>query len=125
MPQLGDQFVDQPGRLVGGGSRDERRAATLASVAVERELADHKDSAAGVGDRPVHLTVLVGEEEIVVTKHRRPVVRVGPFRAERPKLVGSCKGQLRIITDIDSQVAVPADDWEMLADPGHSLDSDA
>ena len=28
---------------------------------------------------------------IVVTKHRRPVVRVSPFRQERLKLVGSCR----------------------------------
>ncbi len=54
---------------------------------------------------------------IVVTKHRRPVARVSPFRGERPKLVGSCKGQLRIIADIDSEPAIPADDWDMLT-PG-------
>ena len=51
---------------------------------------------------------------IVVTKHRRPVVRVSPFRDERPKLVGSCKGQLRIIADIDIEPAIPADDWDIL-----------
>ena len=53
---------------------------------------------------------------IVVTKHRRPVVRVSPFRDERPKLVGSCKGQLRIIADIDIDIepAIPADDWDIL-----------
>lgn len=56
--------------------------------------------------------------EIIVTKHRRPVVRVSPFRAERPKLVGSCVGQLRILADIDRDPAIPADDWEMLADDG-------
>ena len=63
--------------------------------------------------------------EIVVTKHRRPVVRVSPFRAERPGLVGSCQGQLRIIADIDGDPAIPADDWEMLADPGNIVDHDA
>ena len=62
---------------------------------------------------------------IVVTKHRRPVVRVSPFRTERPKLVGSCSGQLRIITDIDSEPAILADDWDMLIDPGRFLDPDA
>ena len=51
---------------------------------------------------------------IVVTKHRRSVARVSPFREERPKLVGSCKGQLRIIA---SEPAIPADDWDMLT-PG-------
>lgn len=53
---------------------------------------------------------------IVVTKHRRPVVRVSPYREERPALVGSCAGQLRIIADIDDDPAIPPDDWEMLAD---------
>lgn len=56
--------------------------------------------------------------EIIVTKHRRPVVRVSPFRSERPKLVGSCVGQLRILADIDSEPAIPPDDWDMLADHG-------
>ena len=55
-------------------------------------------------------------KEIVVTKHRRPVVRVSPFRQKRPRLVGSCAGQLRILADIDSEPAIPADDWEILAD---------
>ena len=63
--------------------------------------------------------------EIVVTKHRRPVVRVSPFRQERPKLVGSCRGQLRIIADIDSEPAIPADDWDILADPGGVSDHNA
>ena len=62
---------------------------------------------------------------IVVTKHRRPVVRVSPFRQERPKLVGSCRDQLRIIADIDSESAIPAQDWDMLAhsDGTSSLDA--
>ena len=54
---------------------------------------------------------------IVVTKHRRPVVRVSPFREEPSRLVGSCKGRLRILADIDSEPAIPADDWVMLAHP--------
>ena len=54
---------------------------------------------------------------IVVTKHRRPVVRVIPFRQERLSLVGSCRGQLRIMDDIDSEPAIPADDWDMLTQP--------
>ena len=56
--------------------------------------------------------------EIVVTKHRRPVVRVSPFRPERPRLVGSCVGQLRIVDDIDGEPAIPADDWEMAGNNG-------
>ena len=57
--------------------------------------------------------------EIVVTKHRRPVVKVSPFREMPPRLVGSSKGQLRILADIDSDPAIPAEDWDMLADPDH------
>ena len=62
--------------------------------------------------------------EIVVTKHRRPVVRVSPFRQDPPKLVGSCKGQLRILADIDAEPAIPLEDWDMIARPGRVLDSD-
>ena len=61
---------------------------------------------------------------IVVTKHRRPVVRVSPFRQERPTLVGSCRDQLRIITDIDSEPAIPTDDWDMLTRNDHIQDLD-
>lgn len=56
--------------------------------------------------------------EIVVTKHRRPVVRVSPFRQERLKLVGSCRDQLRILADIDGEPAIPTDDWDMLREAG-------
>ena len=62
--------------------------------------------------------------EIVVTKHRRPVVRVSPFRQDPPKLVGSCKGQLRILADIDAEPAIPLEDWDMVARPGRVLNPD-
>ena len=61
--------------------------------------------------------------ELVVTRHNRPVVRVTPFRQERFGLVGSCRDQLRILTDIDSEPAVPLQDWDMLAQPGGSASS--
>ena len=61
---------------------------------------------------------------IVVTKHRRPVVRVSPFRQDQPKLVGSCKGQLRVLADIDAEPAIPLEDWDMVARPGRVLDPD-
>ena len=61
---------------------------------------------------------------IVVTKHRRPVVRVSPFRDDRPQLVGSCVGQLRIIADIDEDPAIPLDDWDMINDLGGSETGD-
>ncbi len=60
--------------------------------------------------------------DIVVTKHRRPVVRVSPFRQERPRLVGSCSGQLRILGDIDTEPAIPPDDWDVIARPERILD---
>ncbi len=51
---------------------------------------------------------------IVVTEDRRPLVRVSPVREDRPPLAGSCAGQLRIITDIDADPAIPPDHWEMI-----------
>ncbi|WP_420619534.1 type II toxin-antitoxin system Phd/YefM family antitoxin [Candidatus Poriferisocius sp.] len=59
--------------------------------------------------------------EIVVTKHRRPVVRISPFRQEEPRLVGSCKGQLRILSDIDAEPAIPLEDWEVISHPERFL----
>ena len=61
-------------------------------------------------------------KEIVVTKYRRPVVRVSPFRPDRPTLVGSCAGRLRILADIDSEPAIPPEHWDMLA--GHEPGGD-
>ncbi len=60
--------------------------------------------------------------EIVVTKRRRAVVRVSAIRDERPKLVGSCVGQLQILADIDSEPAIPAEDWDMIARPDQVLE---
>ena len=62
--------------------------------------------------------------EIVVTKHRRPVVRVSPFREDQPKLVGSCVGQLRILSDIDAEPAIPLDDWDAVARPERVVGSE-
>ncbi len=59
--------------------------------------------------------------EIVVTKHRRPVVRVSPFREDRSKLVGSCVGQLQILSDIDAEPPIPLDDWDVVARPERIL----
>ncbi len=88
-------------------------------------MADSSTAAAGhmvpAGEFKTNCLRLMDEvresgKEIVVTKHRRPVVRVSPFREERPKLVGSCVGQLRILADIDSEPAIPLEDWDVLAD---------
>ncbi|MCY4194418.1 MAG: hypothetical protein OXF04_09015 [bacterium] len=51
-------------------------------------------------------------------------MRVSPFREERPKLVGSCVGQLRILSEIDAEPAIPVDDWDVVAHPERILDSD-
>ena len=56
--------------------------------------------------------------EIVVTKYRRPVVRIVPFREKRPSLIGSCRDQLRILGDIESETAVPIEDWDVLRETG-------
>ena len=61
---------------------------------------------------------------IIVTKYRRPVVRISPVREDRPPLVGSCAGQLRIIADIDVDPAIPPDHWDMIADPGQTETGD-
>ena len=61
--------------------------------------------------------------EIVVTKRRRAVVRVSAIRDGRPKLVGSCVGQLRIFADIDSEPAIPTEDWDMIARPEQVVES--
>ena len=59
--------------------------------------------------------------EIIVTKHRRPVVRISPVRTERPNLVGSCIDQLRILADIDSEPAIPTQDWDVIERPDELL----
>lgn len=60
--------------------------------------------------------------EIIVTKHRRPVVSITPVRTDRPKLVGSCVDQLLILADIDSEPAIPPQDWDMIEHPDRLLD---
>lgn len=41
-----------------------------------------------------------------------------------PKLMGSCKGQLRILADIDSEPAVLQEDWGLIDRPEQVLDSE-
>ncbi len=59
--------------------------------------------------------------EIIVTKHRRPVVRVSPVRMARPRLVGSCIDQLQILADIDHEPAIPVQDWDVIERPDELL----
>ena len=73
------------------------------------------------GELKAHCLRLMDEVQetgtaIVVTKYRRPVVRISPVRDDRPQMVGSCVGQLRIIADIDIDPAIPLEDWDMIAD---------
>ncbi|MXW62904.1 MAG: type II toxin-antitoxin system Phd/YefM family antitoxin [Acidimicrobiaceae bacterium] len=59
--------------------------------------------------------------EIIVTKHRRPVVRISAIYAERPELVGSCVDQLQILADIDDEPAIPEQDWDVIERPERVL----
>ena len=59
--------------------------------------------------------------EIIVTKRRRPVVRISPVRTERPNLVGSCVDQFQILADIDSDPAIPMEDWDVIERPDKLL----
>jgi prevent-host-death family protein len=54
----------------------------------------------------VHLT----REPVLVTKHGKPVVRLEP--AGKPcKIIGSLKGIMKIVGDIESPI-VPPEAWE-------------
>ena len=61
-------------------------------------------------------------DEIVITKHGRPVSRLVPARKRKP-LVGMFRDRLRIAGDIMSPAA-PAENWESLSIPDRVLDPD-
>ena len=61
-------------------------------------------------------------EEIVITKHGKPVSRLAPVRKPVP-LLGMFRDQIRITGDIMSP-AVPAEDWEVISNPDRVLDPD-
>ncbi|MDE0169939.1 MAG: type II toxin-antitoxin system prevent-host-death family antitoxin [bacterium] len=59
-------------------------------------------------------------EEIVITKHGRPVSRLVPARRRMP-LVGMFRDRLRVAGDIMSPAA-PAEEWESISNPDRVLD---
>ena len=62
-------------------------------------------------------------EEIVITKHGRPVSRLVPARRRLP-LVGMFRDRMSIAGDIMSPAA-PAEEWESLSNPDRVLDPDS
>lgn len=59
-------------------------------------------------------------EEILITKHGKPVSRLVPVRERKP-LLGMFRDQIRITGDIISPV-VPAEDWEAVSNPDRVMD---
>jgi prevent-host-death family protein len=55
-------------------------------------------------------------EEIVITKHGRPVSRLVPATHSVPEMWGRYSDIVRITGDVVSP-AVPAEDWEAIRDP--------
>ena len=61
-------------------------------------------------------------EEIVITKHGKPVSRLVPVK-ERKSIFGMYRDQVKITGDIISP-AVPLEDWEAISNPDRVLDPD-
>lgn len=62
-------------------------------------------------------------EEIVITKHGKPVSRLVPAKERKPQMWGLYKDQIRIVGDIMSP-AVPLEDWEAISNPDRVLNPD-
>ncbi len=50
-------------------------------------------------------------EPVVITKRGNPVAKLVPADAPKKEFIGSLKGVIRIVGDIESP-AVPSEDWE-------------
>jgi prevent-host-death family protein len=53
-------------------------------------------------------------EEVIITKHGKPMARLVPLDEEKrdaSKLFGFMKGKIRIVGDIVSPI-IPAEDWD-------------
>lgn len=61
-------------------------------------------------------------EEIVITKHGKPVSRLVPA-VERKPIFGMFEDQIKITGDIMSPV-VPLEDWEAISNPDRVLNPD-
>ena len=62
-------------------------------------------------------------EEILITKHGKPVWRLVPAENPKPRIFGLYRDQIRIVGDIMSP-AVPAEDWEAISNPDRVLNPD-
>ena len=62
-------------------------------------------------------------EEIVITKHGKPVSRLVPAEESKPQMWGRYRDQIRIVGDIMSPV-VPAEEWEAIGNPDRVLNPD-
>ena len=63
--------------------------------------------------------VAASGEEIVITKHGRPVSRLTPYRQRPKSLFGIDRGRIEILGDI---VAPLDEEWEAESDPDRVLD---
>lgn len=61
-------------------------------------------------------------EEIVITKHGKPVSRLVPAK-ERNPILGMYRDQIKITGDIMAP-ALPLEDWEAISNPDRVLDPD-
>lgn len=61
-------------------------------------------------------------EEILITKHGKPVWRLVPVRERKP-IFGMFQDQIRITGDIVSP-ALAAEEWEAISNPDRVLDPD-
>ncbi|MCY4622510.1 MAG: type II toxin-antitoxin system Phd/YefM family antitoxin [bacterium] len=60
-------------------------------------------------------------EEIVITKHGKPVSRLVPPERTTSRMFGRYREEVRILGDILSP-ATPAEDWEVISNPDRVLD---
>lgn len=60
-------------------------------------------------------------EEILITKHGKPVSRLVPAQKAAPEMWGRYRDEIQIIGDILSPVA-PAEEWDVISDPDRVVD---
>ena len=63
-------------------------------------------------------------QEILITKHGRPVSRLVPARNSKPTMWGRYRDAVRIVGDVLSPVEAP-DAWDAIARPERVLDPSA
>ena len=62
-------------------------------------------------------------EEILITKHGKPVSRLVPAENPKPQMLGRYRDQVRIVGDIISP-ALAAEEWEAISNPDRVLNPD-